>query len=539
MSTLGRAPLSFAFALLLAAGAFAADAPLPRTSEGRPDFGGIWKARSEGAATDLVRHSRRRGVPAGKGVVAGASLPYQAWAAAKKRENFLGGRTADPLAKCFLPGVPRVMYLDYPFQIFQTPDMIAVAFEWANMYRTIYTNGTAHPQDIDFWQGDSRGHWEGDTLVVDVRNFNDRTWFDASGNFHSDALTIVERYTLVDADTLNYEARIEDAKVFSRPWTIRMALQRQTHLDRLGDHECLAEAEEANGLFEPEPGTWYPPRGGTAQTPRFSAEDEHAATTSKAPLPAPDPKAGPIRRMPDGTPDLHGYYPSGGESVLGNYGLEAHPEGLGKGRRGSRGFIIDPPDGKLPTQPWARALQQDRLRPERAYDDPAAHCFPIGSPRGMYLNEIQVLQPPGFVVILFERMGYRIVPLDARTHPPDGVRTWQGDSIGRWDGDTLVVDTTNFNGKTWLNEPAGEHGGEVLSYAEHLVERFTPIDADTMQYQATVLDPVAYTRPWTIAFPMKRAALELLEVACKEDDQDLEHLKAIKDAARAGSTTKP
>ena len=197
---------------------------------------------------------------------------------------------------------------------------------------------------------------------------------------------------------------------------------------------------------------------------------------------------------------------------------------------GGRGIIVDPPDGKLPMQPWAQAESESRKLPERGYDDPTAHCFVAGVPRSMYVpSPFQILQTAGHVVILFERMSWRIVPLDGRAHLPDSVRLWQGDSVGRWDGDTLVVETTNLNGKTWLNEV-----GEIVSHAERVVERFTPVNADTIDYQATVTDPIVYTRPWTIAFPLNRQKGELLEVACHEDDQDLPHLKAIRDAARAG-----
>lgn len=514
----GRArSLTVALALLLATAARmdAGQAPFPRTTNGHPDFGGIWQARAAGAATKLP-----------------GRLPYQPWALAKQRANFLKRRTEDPLNKCYIPGVPRIMYLDRPFQIFQTPDIMAMTFEWSNMYRVIATNGSPHPEGIEFSLGDSRGRWEGDTLVVDVRNYNDRTWFDRAGNFHSEAMTLVERYTPVDADTIAYEATITDAKVFTKPWTIAMPLKRRTDIDRLSERICLAEQEEANGSFEREPATWYPGNGTPSMT--FTPEQMLAAARPKVAAPTPAPNAKPFTRLPDGTPELQGYY-TATDSAGGNYGLEAREGGLGKGRKASKGFIVDPPDGRLPVQPWARALQQDRLRPERAYDDPAAHCLPIGSPRGVYLNELQILQPPGYVVFLFERMGYRIVALDGRAHPPDNVRRWQGDSVGHWEHDTLVVDTTNFTGKTWLNEPAGEHGGEVLSYAEHLIERFTPIDATSVQYEATVIDPVAYTRPWTAVFPMKKIRGELLEVACKEDDQDLAQLKVIRDQARAAA----
>ena len=191
-------------------------------------------------------------------------------------------------------------------------------------------------------------------------------------------------------------------------------------------------------------------------------------------------------------------------------------------------MIVDPPDGQLPMLPWAEAEQKNRMLPERGYDDPTAHCFVAGVPRSMYTpSPLHILQPPGYLVILLERMSWRVVPLDGRPHIPDSIRLWQGDSLGRWEGDTLVIETRNLNGKTWLNEV-----GEIVSHAETVVERLTPVDADTINYEATVTDPVVYSRPWTIALPMKRQADDLLEVACHEDNQDLQHLKDVRDEAR-------
>ncbi len=233
---------------------------LPRTADGRPDLQGIWQVRNR-ASYDLQDHVARHRMPAGRGVVEGGEIPYQPWAAARKLENFSNRATADPLANCFLPGVPRVMYMEWPFQIFQTEDLIAMTFEWQQVFRMIYTNGSRPPEDLDFWMGDSRGRWEGDTLVVEVTNHNDRTWFDMSGNFHSEALTLVERYTLLDADALRYEVTIEDPNVFTRPWTIGMSLYRHKDMDRLLEYQCQAEAEEASGDFEREPRTWYPEPG--------------------------------------------------------------------------------------------------------------------------------------------------------------------------------------------------------------------------------------------------------------------------------------
>ena len=147
----------------------------------------------------------------------------------------------------------------------------------------------------------------------------------------------------------------------------------------------------------------------------------------------------------------------------------------------------------------------------------------------MYVpSPYQILQPPGYFLMLFERMSWRSVPIDNGAHLPDNIRLWQGDSHAHWEGDTLVVDSTNFNGKTWLNE-----AGDVISYAEHVVERFTPTDAQNITYTATVTDPVVYTKPWTIRMKLTRQDDELLEIACHEDDADLPHLKDVRDAYRA------
>src|SRR5213594_4081442 len=167
-----------------------------RTVAGKPDLNGIWQVLNT-AAWDIQDHTGQLGVPPGQGVVEGNEIPYQPWAMAKKAENFAKRLTADPTeANCFLPGVPRATYMPFPFQIVQTPAYVAISYEFAHGLRPIAVDGSPHPEGLPgSWMGDSRGRWEGNTLVVDVRNFNDATWFDHAGNFHSDELHVVERYT--------------------------------------------------------------------------------------------------------------------------------------------------------------------------------------------------------------------------------------------------------------------------------------------------------------------------------------------------------
>ncbi len=212
---------------------------LPRTPDGRPDLSGYWQVLNT-AAWDIQDHSAQKGIPGGQGVVDGDNIPYQPWAAAKKKENFANRDTADPETRCYLPGVPRLTFEPFPFQIVQTPKELTVFYEYIHAVRNIYTNGTAHPPGhIDWWLGDSRAKWDGDTLVVDLVDFNDKTWFDRAGNFHSDALHLTERYQLTDRDHIDYQVTVEDPKVFTQPWKMSTVLYRRTDKNfQLLDYEC-------------------------------------------------------------------------------------------------------------------------------------------------------------------------------------------------------------------------------------------------------------------------------------------------------------
>jgi hypothetical protein len=249
-------PVAMVTLIWLSVTAAAGQAPTykaPRASDGKPNFNGIWQALNE-ASWDIEGHAAAPGlvtalgaaaaVPPGLGVVEGGPIPYQPGAMAQKKENFEKRLTLDPEIKCYLPGVPRATYMPYPFQIIQTQKFIMMIHTYARAVRTIYMD--EHKEaPADSWMGWSNGHWEGETLVVDTTGFNDQTWFDRAGNFHSDALHVVERFTATSRDHLLYEATIEDPKVFTRPWKMSMPLYRRVDKSaQIMDFRCVEFVED-------------------------------------------------------------------------------------------------------------------------------------------------------------------------------------------------------------------------------------------------------------------------------------------------------
>ena len=229
-------------------------------------------------------------------------------------------------------------------------------------------------------------------------------------------------------------------------------------------------------------------------------------------------------RLPDGHPDMQGHWDAAG--TTGSYYIEERvadastPWLTGVA---TKSMIVDPPDGKVPYQPWALAQKQQNVD---QYIDPFGNCFPSGVPRQVYAPRgHQVIQTPGRVLMLSEWSHvYRVIPTDGRPHLSDKIRLWMGDSRGRWEGDTLVVDVTNHNGKAWLSVV-----GDFYSDALHVVERFTMVDADTIDYQVTLNDPNVYTRPWTMRFPWVRMEQghEIWEEPCHESDRDRPHFRNL------------
>ena len=235
-------------------GAQSADGQVARAWDGKPDLNGVWQAMNT-ANWDLQDHPARPGMnalgvmsatPPGLGVVVGGEIPYQKAALAKKQQNYEKRFTEDPEAKCFMPGVPRATYMPYPFQIVQGNQKIMIVYGFAEASRTIHMDkAKPEPAPIDTWMGRSHGRWENDTLVVEASGFNGEAWFDRAGNYASAALKVVERYTPVGRNVINYEATIEDSTVFTKPWVIRMPLYRRLEENaRVLEFKCVEFSEE-------------------------------------------------------------------------------------------------------------------------------------------------------------------------------------------------------------------------------------------------------------------------------------------------------
>ena len=238
-----------------------------------------------------------------------------------------------------------------------------------------------------------------------------------------------------------------------------------------------------------------------------------------APAPAYTPP-----RTPDGTPDIQGFWrPIGSFFNIQDLEFQAiyqrfssDPTARGKS------LIVDPPDGRIPYQPWAAEkaglVMQNHTDPTPQFLDPNARCFLQGVPRHLNNREFEIFQPPGYVVIFnMAHHTYRVIPLDAGPHIPERVKLWMGDSRGRWEGNALVVDVANNNDQTWFDVV-----GDFHSDAMHVAERFVPVDANTIEYEAVITDPKVYTRPWTFALRFERYedyGSELWEEACHENNE--------------------
>lgn len=213
-----------------------------------PDFRGIWQVRDT-AYVNIEGHRGEKGIAAARSLVVdppNGKIPYKPEALARRQENYKNRATADPSLKCYQAGVPRATYLPTPLQILQSPGNFAIVYEENHAFRVFHPDTRPHFDATDWWMGDTRYRWEGDTLVASVVALTDQLWLDQAGNYHSTEFRVVERYRMTGADTLEYEARIEDPVVYSRPWTLRTVLYRNKQPGaRIIEDECL---EDANGV---------------------------------------------------------------------------------------------------------------------------------------------------------------------------------------------------------------------------------------------------------------------------------------------------
>ena len=227
----------------------------PVISSDPPDLSGIWQTMNT-ASWNLEGHTASKmpvtnilgalgGIPAGMSVVEGGEIPYLPEALEKRDQNRSDWTNLDPVAKCYIPGVPRSTYMPWPFQILQTDTEIFVAYEFGSNSRTIFMDRPGTEAPLPSWMGYSLGHWEGETLVVNVTKQVPDTWLDASGNYHGPNLVVEERYTLIDENHMQYEATIDDPNVFSRPWTIKIPLYRRMEDGaRLLEYKCVEFGED-------------------------------------------------------------------------------------------------------------------------------------------------------------------------------------------------------------------------------------------------------------------------------------------------------
>lgn len=246
---------------------------LPRTANGHPDLNGLWQAMGSthwniepGAAKagPDFRMGANGAIPATLGAVHDGPLPYTAEALTTRDQNAEDWAALDPVGKCYMPGIPRANYMPFPFQIVQSPEHTVMAYEFASAMRIVYMDQPDLEGPVPAWMGHSRGHWEGDTLVIRVTDFMPYTWFDRAGNHHSDQLEVIERYTLETPNLIRYQAEIRDPVTYTRPWTLSLPLYRRMEKNaQLLEFKCVEFAEELiyGYLNRDAPPDRVPPRG--------------------------------------------------------------------------------------------------------------------------------------------------------------------------------------------------------------------------------------------------------------------------------------
>ena len=428
--------------------------PVPRLSDGKPDLTGIWNGFG------------------GSGNDAPNMLPWAADIVAAHRAN---GGAEDYEARCLPGGPPRAA--PYHTSLFATPKLVLMLFEGnTHMYRQFFVDGSTHPANLKpTFYGDSRAHWDGDTLVVDTVSFFEKSWFDFAGTPHTKAMHLTETFHRVDYGDLEMHVTIEDPGVLTKPWVINRTTTLETGIE-MTEYVCNENNQDPGHLDA----TLAKPTTGSEELDRKKLKQVPVLQARKAPA----PPAGPTPHTDFGKVDFSGVW------VPTSINLPSDPS----------------------YQPGFKAVYDARKSdPNKA--DPERICLPDGAVR---VNPLpyKIVQRQDTIALLWEGSthSYRRFFLDGRAHNLDlEPETWTGQSIGKWDGDALVVDTIGFNDKTWLDSTGKPHSSDM-----HLTERYRRPDLGHLNVDLTIEDPKALTKPYSFTRTFTLAPnMELQEYVCQ------------------------
>jgi hypothetical protein len=392
------------------------------------------------------------------------------WAEKLVQERRAVNGADDFEARCLPGGPPRAA--PYHTALFSTPKLVLMLFEGnTHMYRQFFVDGSGHPKNLKpTFYGDSRAHWEGDTLVVDTIGFNDISWIDAAGHPHTKQMHLIERFHRRDYGNLEIDITIEDPGAYSKPWTQHRVASLETKME-MTEYVCNEDNQDP------------------AHIDAGHGKQTGAKLTGGVPPPVakrpPKPPSGTTPHTVDGKVDFSGVW-----VLVGSPNLPSDPS----------------------YQPWAQKLYEQR-KANHGQGDPERICLPDGAVRLTSLP-YKIVQRPDTVVMLSQgnTHSYRRFFLDGRPHDLDlDPNTYTGNSIGKWDGDTLVVDTVGFNDKTWLDATGKPHSDEL-----HVIERYSRPDLGHLNVQVTLEDPKAFTKPYTFTRGFTLApGWELQEYVCQ------------------------
>jgi hypothetical protein len=427
--------------------------PLPRLSDGHPDITGIWNGFG------------------GSGQTAPSILP---WAAKIVEERKAKDGAEDYEARCLPGGPPRAA--PYHTAFFATPKLVLMLFEGnTHMYRQFFVDGSSHPKDLKpAFYGDSRAHWEGDTLVVDTIGLFEKSWFDFPGTPHTKDMHVIETFHRTDYGNMEMDVTIEDPGVFTKPWSFHRTTTLEPSFE-MTEYVCNENNQDPGHLAAA-----YK-LDGSGSASEVTLKDGVPPPKARRAPPAP---SGPTPRAEDGRVDLSGVW------VPTSTVLPSDPS----------------------YQPAAKKIYEER-KAVKGKDDPERFCMPDGAVR---VNPLpyKIVQRHDMIVELWEANthSYRRFFLDGRAHNLEiEPESWTGQSIGKWDGDTLVVDTVGFNDKTWL-DPTGKPHSEAM----HLTERYRRPDLGHLNVDLTIEDQKALTKPYTFSRTFTLAPnWELQEYVCQ------------------------